>query len=172
MKHIAIVGVAVILILTSLGAYWMRTSGNNGPEGGADNSSLKTNSIRTLTFSGSGTELNLNGKKTKFDFPGTDVKDVEVRLGNSFTFRDGHPDATFPVTIWAERPPVLTIGAYEKIQTGMTYPQIGEALGGIMTKGRISDGFTSRLELIQGKRRIYLTFVDGKVTEKSAKDLE
>jgi hypothetical protein len=36
----------------------------------------------------------------------------------------------------------------------------------------MSDGFSSKLELIQGKRRIELTFVDGKVTEKSAKDLE
>jgi hypothetical protein len=54
----------------------------------------------------------------------------------------------------------------------MTYPQVGEALGGVMTKGRMSDGFWSKLELIQGKRRIYLTFMDGKLTEKSAKDLE
>jgi hypothetical protein len=36
----------------------------------------------------------------------------------------------------------------------------------------MSDGFTSKLELIQGTRRIYVTFADGMVTEKSARDLE
>jgi hypothetical protein len=66
----------------------------------------------------------------------------------------------------------LTKEAYEKIQNGMTYPQVGEALGGAMTKGKMSDGFSSKLQLIQGKHEIHLTFVDGKVTEKSAKDLE
>jgi hypothetical protein len=41
-----------------------------------------------------------------------------------------------------------------------------------MTKAKMSEGFWSKLELVQGKRRIYLTFADAKVTEKTAKDLE
>ena len=118
------------------------------------------------------TAFEINGKRTTIDFPGTDAKDVRVRLAPSVQFKDGHLDGTFWVTIKAEQPVVLTKQAYEKIQTGMTYPQVGEALGGVMTRGRLSDGFSSKLELIQGKRRIYLTFVDGKVTEKSAKNVE
>src|SRR5271165_6084794 len=103
MKRFAILGVIVILIFTGLGVYWMRKSGNNGAEGGNDSSSLNIDSIKTWHISGSGSELDVNGKKTSFDLPGTDPKDVEVRLGNSFVFKDGHPDVTFPVTIKAEQ---------------------------------------------------------------------
>jgi hypothetical protein len=54
----------------------------------------------------------------------------------------------------------------------MTFPQVAQALGGPMTKGRMSDGFHGRLDLGQGKRRMTLSFEDGKLSEKSAKDLE
>jgi hypothetical protein len=169
MKRFAVFGALVILLLAGLGISRIRKSGNNGAEGRNINSSFHIDSIN---FSMSKSELQVNGEKTGFGFPVTDSKDVEVRLGNSIVFKDGHPDITFSVTIKSEQPRVLTREACEKIQTSMTYPQVAEALGGVMTKGRMTDGFWSKLELIQGKHRIYLTFEDSKVTEKSAQDLE
>jgi len=34
------------------------------------------------------------------------------------------------------------------------------------------NGFSSRLQFIQGKHQIDIKFVDGKITEKSTKDLQ
>ncbi len=125
-------------------------------------------------FATEGTSINMNGKITSFTLPEQDPKDVEVKLKNSGTINieKGRVNATFEVIFKAEQPVVLTKQAYDKIPSGMNYAQVGEVFGGVMAKGRMSDGFSSKLELIQGKRRIEITFVDGKVTEKSAKDLE
>jgi hypothetical protein len=173
MKRIAIVAVAVILVLIGFGTYWMFKSRTNGAARAIDISSLKVDSIKPLIgISADGGAIVVNGKTMKFDFPGVEAKEVEVRPVNSLVIISGRADYTFPVTIKAELPQVLTKSAYEKIQAGMTYPQVGEALGGVMIKGRMSDGFTSKIEIIQGRRRIYLTFAAGKVAEKSAKDLE
>jgi hypothetical protein len=67
---------------------------------------------------------------------------------------------------------VVTKEAYEKIHAGMTYPEVAEALGGEMTKGRMGEGFSAKLAIVQGQRRIDLTFVASKVTEKSEKGLK
>ena len=42
----------------------------------------------------------------------------------------------------------------------------------VAAKGEMSDGFSSRLQFIQGKHQFDIKFVDGKITEKSAKDLD
>ena len=63
------------------------------------------------------------------------------------------------------------MASYEKIQNGMTYPQVGEVLGGALAKGEMSDGFSSRLQFIQGKHQFDIKFVDGKTTEKSAMEI-
>jgi hypothetical protein len=176
MKRIAIVRFIIIPILAGTGLYLMCTSGDEAIGRGQENTVLKVvtrvKSGRTESIKIGSTELDVDGKKTRIDFPDTDRKEVNVRLAPSVRFKDGQPDGTFWVTIKAEQPPIFTKGTYEKIQIGMTYPQVGEALGGVMTKGRMSDGFSSKLELIQGTRRIYVTFADGMVTEKSARDLE
>jgi hypothetical protein len=165
MKRILIAGGLIGLIMAGFGAYWI----------------IKTRYARAVapvitstsfSFSGDRSEIVLDDKKTGIAFPGTSPTDVEVRLGNSINFKDGHPDVTFTVTIKAEQPVILTKEAYEKLRTGMTYPQVAEILGGVMTKGRMSEGFWSTLELIQGTRRVYLKFEDDKVTEKSAKGVE
>jgi hypothetical protein len=175
-KRIAIIRNVVVLILAGTGVYLMLTSGDGAVGGGPENTVLKivtrVKSGQTESIKIGSTELDVNGKKTKIDFPGTDDNEVSVRLAPSVKLKDARPDGTFWVTIKAEHPPVLTKGTYDKIQIGMTYTQVGESLGGVMTKGRMSVGFSSKLELIQGKRRIYVTFAEGKVTEKSARDLE
>jgi hypothetical protein len=175
-KRNAIARIIAIPILAGTGAYWMRSSGDKAVIGGHENTVLKivtrVKSGRTESIKFGSTELDVNGEKIRIDFPGTDANEVNVRLAPSVKFKDDRPDGTFWITIKAEQTPVLTKESYEKIQIGMTYPQVGETLGGVMTMGRMSGGFSSKLEFIQGKRRIYLTFADGKVKEKSARDLE
>jgi hypothetical protein len=176
MRRLALCGVVVLYGLIGMGVYWMSSSANDPAVGARENALLKivtrVRAGRTETIKIGTTEVDVNGKKTRIDFPGTDAKDVGVRLAPSFMIDNDPPDGTFWITIKAEQPVVLTKASYEKIQIGMEYSQFGEALGGVMAKGRMSDGFTSKLELMQGKRRFFLTFKDGKVTEKSAKYIE
>jgi hypothetical protein len=169
MKRFAIVGV-LILMAAALGFWWMVPK-----QAGEDRLISRPPSDEKSTsfsFKMEGGEVDYNGKKTSFVIRGEEAKDVEVKIGPAIKFKDDQSDATFQVTIKIEQPSILTKEAYEKIQNGMTYPQVGEVLGRAMTKGKMSDGFSSKLQLIQGKHQIDLTFVDGKVTEKSAKDLE
>jgi hypothetical protein len=172
MKRLAIAVLAVCLIAAPLGFYWVVPRQKDAGVDHIEKVSRSGVKSSTFSFKITGGEVDYNGKKTSFAIRGEEGKDVEIKLAPSAKFHDGQLDATFLVTIKNERPPVLTKEAYEKIQNGMTYPQVGEALGGVMTKGQMSDGFSSKLELDQGTRQILLTFVDGKVTEKSAKELE
>jgi hypothetical protein len=50
------------------------------PRSGNDSSTFKIDSIKTFHLSGNASELDVNGKKTSFSFPGTHTKDVEVQL--------------------------------------------------------------------------------------------
>jgi hypothetical protein len=175
-RRTAIFGLIVVLAVTLIGVYRMPKSVDPDPDVNRKNSVLKivtrVKSGRTESVRIGTTQVDVNDETTKIDFPGTDANHVRVRLSPSVKFNNDHLDGTFWVTINAEEPVILTKTNFEKIQTGMTYAQVGEALGGVMTKGRMSDGFWSKVELIQGKRRIYLTFADGKVTKKSAENLE
>jgi hypothetical protein len=54
----------------------------------------------------------------------------------------------------------------------MTYPQVGEALGGVMAKGQMGEGFTGNFSVLQGKRRIDLNFEKGNVVKKSAQGFD
>src|SRR5262249_19882965 len=76
------------------------------------------------------------------------------------------------VALEGDQPVVLTKAAYERLETGMTYVQMAEILGGELSKGRLQTGYTGTLAVVQGKRRIDLTFQDGKVSVKSSKELE
>jgi len=71
-----------------------------------------------------------------------------------------------------EQPPVVTKAAYEKLETGMTYEQVAEAIGGELGKGKLKTSYTGTFAVVQGKQRVDLTFQDGKVTAKSSKELE
>jgi hypothetical protein len=174
MKSFAIVVVAgiLMLIVAALGYYWLVPK----QAGGGRAESAPHLVEKTTTFSihsgGAVAELEYNGKKLRFAIGGEDAKDVDLKLVPSITWKDGQPDATIQVTIRKELPLVLTKASYEKIQKGMTYPQVGELLGGALAKGEMSDGFSSRLQFIQGKHQCDVKFVDGKITEKSAKDLD
>jgi hypothetical protein len=119
-----------------------------------------------------GNEFTVDGKTTVVEFVNTDTANVEVKRDNSITMKDKHVYVAYSVAIKGDQPVVLTKDSYSKIQNGMTFPQVAQALGGPMTKGRMSDGFHGRLDLGQGKRRMTLSFEDGKLSEKSAKDLE
>ena len=174
MKSLAIAVVAVILMLiaAAFGFYWLVPK----QAGGGRAESAPNPAEKTTTFSmhsgGAVAELEFDGKKLRFAIGGEDAKDVDLKLVQSITWKDGQPDATIQVTIKKEQPLVLTKESYERIQNGMTYPQVGEVLGGGAAKGEMSDGFSSRLQFIQGKHQFDIKFVDGKITEKSAKDLD
>jgi hypothetical protein len=175
-KWIAVVVIIFLLILCAVDAYRMHGIGNGEADGDHANRMLKVvtrvkaGRIESIKIGTTGVDI--DGKVTTIDFPGTDATDVRVRLAPAVRFNGDHLDGTFWVTIPARQPAALTNTKYEKIKTGMTYAQVGETLGGVMARGRMSDGFWSRVEVIEGGRRIYLAFADGKVTDKASKDLE
>jgi hypothetical protein len=76
------------------------------------------------------------------------------------------------VSFAEDQPVALTKAAFERLETGMTYGQMAEILGGELSKGRLQNTYTGTLAVVQGKRRIDLTFQDGKVTVKASKELE
>ena len=176
MKRFAILVLVVSLVLGAGEAYRMHRNDNEDADRGRGNRLLKyVTRVRSghVESIGIGTKaVDINGKKTAVEFPEADASEVSVRLAPAVKFNGDHLDGMFWVTIPASEPSLLTKPKYEKITTGMTYSQVGETLGGVMAKGRMTDGFWSRVELIEGKHRIYLTFADSKVTEKAAKDLE
>jgi hypothetical protein len=174
MNRLAVVFVILIGLALIFWAFLPRRNDVAGQRNAKAADQNSQGNLQSWRFAIEGTSIDMNGRITSFALPEQDSKDVEVRLANKGTIsvEKGRVNATFEVTFKSEQPVVLTKQAYDKIQSGMTYPQIAEALGGMMTKGQMSEGFSSKLELIQGKRRIELTFLDGKVTEKSAKDLE
>jgi hypothetical protein len=169
MKRLFIPSLFLLLgVVVLFGYYRMRTEHDRLLKTEAD--LLQTETVHRFQMNDN--EFTIDGKKTVVDFVNADTANVEVKRDNSFKINDNHLYATFLVTIKGEQPVLLTKESYAKIQTGMTYPQVGELLGGSMEKGRLSAGFHGRLDLDQGKRQITLSFEDGKVTEKSAKDLE
>jgi hypothetical protein len=175
-KRFAVFVLVVSLILGAAEAYRMHRNDIEDADHGRENRLLKVvTRVRSgrVESIGIGTKaVEIDGKKTTIEFPDADASEVSVRLAPAVRFEGDHLDGTFWVTIPAREPSLLTNPKYEKITTGMTYSQVGETLGGVMAKGRMTDGFWSRVELVEGKRRIYLTFADGKVTEKSARDLK
>ncbi len=168
MKRFVLIRILILLAVFSI-AIWLYVSWKRRADGVAKdkNAQVKIWSIFTTPNA-----VTINEKTTGIAFPGIDSKDVEVTHENSLRVKDDRPDITFTIAIKSEEPPILTRAAYEKLQVGMTFSQVGEALGGVMTRGEMSEGFSSRLEMAQGKRRIFLTFIDGKLTEKSSKDLD
>jgi hypothetical protein len=168
MKRFAIIGFAVVSAV-AFGFWWMvpKQAGGDRPS-----NALTVDVKEMILMRTDDGGVYINGKTLSFAIGGEEAKDVDVKTPSSFEFKDGKGSGVFQVTIRNGQPSVVTKEAYEKIQNGMTYPQVGEVLGGAMTKGKMSDGFSSKLELIQGKHQIDLTFVDGRVTKKSAKDLE
>jgi hypothetical protein len=159
----------VILFLLAL-AFWYWTPPSGRDEVNSDD--IAPHSETRWSFQSSGNEFTINGKKTVVEFVNADIENVELKRDNSFKIKDGHVYATYSVTIKGEQTVLLTRESYAKIHIGMTFPEVAEALGGSMKKGRMSDGFHGRLDMGHGKRQITVSFEDGKVTEKSAKDLE
>jgi hypothetical protein len=126
--------------------------------------------IADLIKQGGGSAIVQDGKVTLLGFGMSGAENVDVQ--SSINGREGKVSGTVLITIKSERPLVLTKEGFEKIRSGMTYPQVAESLGDEMTKGRMGDGFSGGFGIVQGNRRIDLTFVDSKVTDKSAKGLE
>jgi hypothetical protein len=129
-----------------------------------------TQLIADLQKQGGGSAIVQDGKVTLLGFGMQGAENVDVQ--SSVNGSDGKVSGTVLITFKTERPLVLTKEGFEKIRSGMAYPQVAESLGGEMTKGRMGDGFSGGLGIVQGNRRIDLTFVDSKVTDKSAKGLE
>ena len=88
------------------------------------------------------------------------------------SMKEGRVSRVAAVEIPDDEAPVVSRTGFERLKPGMTFAQVGEILGGDLTKGRTHPGFTGTLAVIQGKRRIDLVFVDGKVTAKSAQGID
>ncbi len=76
------------------------------------------------------------------------------------------------VEIPDDGPSVVSKAGFERLTPGMTFAQIGEVLGGDLTRGSMTPGYSGTLAVLQGKRRIDLAFFDGKVTAKSAQGID
>jgi hypothetical protein len=126
--------------------------------------------IAEVSKQGGGSVVIQDGKVSLLGFGMQGAENVDVH--SSISGGEGKVSGAVLITIKTERPLVVTKEGFEKIRAGMTYPQVAEGLGGEMTKGRMGDGFSGGLGIVQGNRRIDLTFVDSKVTDKSAKGLE
>src|SRR5262249_49069900 len=126
--------------------------------------------IADLIKQGGGAAVVTDGNVIRLEFSMPGAQDVET--STSISSRDGRTAGAVVVTIKSEQPPVVTKAGYEKIRAGMMYPQVAEALEGEMTKGRMGEGSSGELGIVQGSRRIDLTFADSEVTNKSAKGLE
>jgi hypothetical protein len=169
MKRMVVPGLFLLLgVVVLFGYYRMRTEHDRLLQTEAD--LLEKEAVHRIQMNDN--EFTIDGKKTVVEFVNTDIAKVEIKRASSFTIKDNHVYVTFSVTIKGEQPVLLTRESFAKIETGMTYPQVGAVLGGSMTTGRLSVGFYGRLDLVQGKRQIALSFEDGKVTGKSARDLE
>ncbi len=76
------------------------------------------------------------------------------------------------VTVERPEPPALTKAAYDRLKTDMSYAQVSEILGSGLDKAKLVKAYTGAFAVVQGKRRLDLTFEEGKVTAKSAQGLE
>ena len=127
---------------------------------------------KAWSFRVDGDEFTINGKSAVVKFENPDTEHVEVKRESSFQMKANHVNVTYSVTIKGEQPALVTKESYDRIRTGMTYREVGEAIGGPMTNGRMSDAYSGKLELGQGQRHITLAFEEGRVIEKTAQHLE
>jgi hypothetical protein len=96
----------------------------------------------------------------------------EIQITVTRTIRETRITGEVVVKLLKEKPSILRKTSFEQLQTGMDYAQLGEILGGELTKGRMAANYTGTFAVVQGTCRIDLTFADGKVTAKSAKELK
>jgi len=162
-----------VVILAGLGAYWLLKGESAADKLAATPSVIidpKIGSLVADLAKEGGSAVILDGKVTRaqFNMPGADNVDIST----SVNVKDSQSSATIVVTIKDSQPLVLTKEGCAKIESGMTYAQVGEALGGVMSKGRMGDPFTGTLAIVQGKRRIDLIFKESKVAGKSANGIE
>lgn len=136
-----------------------------GAPGQADDATVIKQALDSVREGGVAT-VSSGGKLTSVNWSMQDAKNVDsgVSLNNDI--------AAITVTLHDPEPELLTPAAYEKIKEGMTFPEVAEAIGGEMTKGRLSDDYNGTLAINQNKRRIDLTFQKGRVAKKSAHGIE
>jgi hypothetical protein len=103
-----------------------------------------------------------------FAMPG--VSDVGISVSGSSSGRKSSVAIT--VTLPDERPGLLTPKAFAALKPGMDYDQVAKTLGGAMLKGKLADNYTGRFVVVQGDRKIELSFEKGKVTAKNATGLD
>jgi hypothetical protein len=121
-------------------------------------------------FKMAGDEVTLNGAKVVVSYSNSDTANVDVKRENSFKIENEHVYAKYAVTIKNETPVLLSKESIDKIKPGMSYAEVGTALGGSMEKGALSDGFYGSLEVTQGKKQITLVFENGKLVKQVARE--
>jgi hypothetical protein len=173
MKQSVVLAAVAVLFLAGIGA-WLAMRGRTPavPSSIDDQAIAKalTQTQEIVRNGGSGSGVVQDGKFTgaAFAMPGVENVHIETAVKGG----EGMPSSSITVTLRDEQTVLLTKDSFEKIQDGMTYPQVGEALGGVMTRGRIGDGFTGNFGIVEGKRRIDLNFREGKVVKKSAQGID
>jgi hypothetical protein len=174
MKWVLPLAALALLFLAGVGAFWLLrgepAAKDVAPARAAAVDPNVANVVSELIKQGGGSAVVVDGKvmTVQFNMPGADNVDISTIVNG----KDGHTSATILVTIKDAQPQVLTREGYEKVKDGMTYAQAGEALGGVMSKGRLRDPFSGTLAVVQGKRRIELIFKESKIASKSASGIE
>ena len=136
--------------------------------GGTDVTDAVTSALRSAGQSAKAGQTAVSVGKFSFVMP--PGADSRVDVADNATSGTNHWSVV--VKLNKGEPVLLTPEAYDKIATGMTWPQVAQTFGGDLAESRMSDGYTGTLAIAQGLRRIELTFENGKVAAKTHAGLQ
>jgi hypothetical protein len=90
----------------------------------------------------------------------------------TISLTDTNSTSTIKATLMREDPSLYDKSAYDKLKPGMKYPEVADILGGDLPKAHLADGFNGTFTVINGRRKIVLTFRNGGVEKKSCEGLD
>jgi hypothetical protein len=141
--------------------------GDSKKESGAD----VAKEIETLLKQGGGTVVVSDGKKVVAT-PGLTMPTIEgVSSTNGVSVKDGKALLSATIVVQKETPTLVSKEAYDKIELGMAYQQIGAVLGDLFEKATLASDYSGRLTISQGSRTIDLGFEKGKLANKTSHGL-
>lgn len=167
----ALVVIIVLLMLMGFGSWWLLKG--EGPSKPID---INQDVLRAIKQAQEGAQndgasivIGPGGKTRSIQFSMEGAENVGTNIS---VHGEGPTAARITVTLARAEPLSLTQSAVDRIQPGMTFPQVADTLGGELKKGRLGDGFSGLFTIVQAQRSLELTFVDGKVTKATSKGVE
>jgi predicted aspartyl protease len=97
---------------------------------------------------------------------------LKAKSSLNISWNEGRVARAIVVEFPQSEPPLVFKTAYERLQPGMSFDQVSDAIGGELKKGHLNPSYSGTLALVQGQGRINLDFWDGKVTARSAQGID